>query len=172
MKVINEAEKPLIAAVSGYAVGIGTTMLFHFDLVYAGTNAKFQFPFVSLGLCPEFGSTFLLPRLAGHQRAAELFFFGDFFTAEEANRIGLVNKVFQVEKLLDNTLSEAQRLANQPPASVRLTKSLMKQNIPVNIDEIIGYEGAQFRRRLKSPEAKEAFAAFYERRKPDFSKFQ
>lgn len=172
MKVINETEKPLIAAVSGYAVGIGTTMLFHFDLVYAGTNAKFQFPFVSLGLCPEFGSTFLLPRLAGHQRAAELFFFGDFFTAEEANRIGLVNKVFQVEKLLDNTLSEAQRLANQPPASVKLTKSLMKQNIPVNIDEIIGYESAQFMRRLKSPEAKEAFAAFYERRKPDFSKFQ
>lgn len=172
MKAVTDTKKPLIAAVSGYAVGIGTTMLFHFDLVYAGTNAKFQFPFVSLGLCPEFGSTFLLPRLAGHQRAAELFFFGDFFTAEEANRIGLVNKIFQVEQLLDNTLSEAQRLANQPPASVRLTKSLMKQNIPVNIDEIIGYEGAQFMRRLKSPEAKEAFSAFYERRKPDFSKFQ
>lgn len=172
MRSITKAQKPLMAAVSGYAVGIGTPMLFHFDLVYAGSNAIFQMLFVSLGLCPEFGSTFLLPRLAGHQRAAELFFFGDFFTAEDANKIGLVHKIFSEENLLDKAILEAQRLAKQPPASIRLTKSLMKRHISVNLDEIIIYEGGHFARRLKSPEAKEAFAAFYERRKPDFSRFQ
>lgn len=172
MKAITDAKKPLIAAIGGYAVGIGTTMLFHFDLVYAGNNAKFQLPFVSLGLCPEFGSGYLLPRLAGYQRAAELFYFGDFFSAQDAYKIGLVNKIFSEENLLEMAMAEARRLANQPPASVRLTKSLMKRHIPVNLNEIIGYEGAQFMRRLKSPEAKEAFAAFYERRKPNFSRFQ
>ncbi len=172
MKTITDAKKPLIAAVGGYAVGIGTTMLFHFDLVYAGNNAKFQLPFVSLGLCPEFGSGYLLPRLAGYQRAAEMFYLGDFFSAQDAYKIGLVNKIFLDENLLEKAMAEAKRLANQPPASVRLTKSLMKRHIPVNLDEIVVYEGVQFMRRLKSPEAKEAFAAFYERRKPDFSKFQ
>jgi enoyl-CoA hydratase/carnithine racemase len=172
MKAITNSNKPLIAAVGGFAIGIGTTMLFHFDLVYAGKNAKFQLPFVSLGLCPEFGSGYLLPRLAGYQRAAEIFYFGDFFSAQDAYRIGLVNKIFVDDTLFENTMEEAQRLVNQPPAAIRLTKSLMKQHIPVNLREIIEYEGAQFRRRLKSPEAKEAFAAFYEHRKPDFSKFQ
>lgn len=172
MKAITEASKPLVAAVSGYAVGIGTTMLFHFDLVYAGDNARFQLPFVNLGLCPEFGSGYLLPQLAGYQRAAELFYFGDFFSSQDAYKIGLVNKIFSDDDLLEKAIVEIRRLANQPPASVRLTKSLMKKHIPVNIDEIIVYEGAQFMRRLKSPEAKEAFAAFYERRKPDFSRFQ
>jgi len=95
MRTITKAEKPLISDVRGYAVGIGTTMLFHFDLVYSGTNARFQLPFVSLGLCPEFGSTYLLPRLAGRQRPAE------FFTAEDAYKIGLVNKVFSEENLID-----------------------------------------------------------------------
>ncbi|MFX1339392.1 MAG: enoyl-CoA hydratase [Promethearchaeota archaeon] len=172
MKAVIDAKKPLIAAVSGYAVGIGTTMLFHFDLIYAGNNAKFQLPFVNLGLCPEFGSGYLLPRLAGYQRAAELFYFGDFFSAQDAYKIGLVNKIFPEEFLLEKVMGEARRLANQPPASIRLTKSLMKKHIPVNIDEIVGYEGLEFIRRLKSPEAKEAFAAFYERRKPDFSGFR
>ncbi len=171
MKAIINVKKPLIAAVDGYAVGIGTTMLFHFDLVYAGNNAKFQLPFVSLGLCPEFGSGYILPRLAGYQRAAELFYFGDFFSAEDAYRIGLVNKIFSKENFLEKVMAEAQRLANQPPASVRLTKSLMKRHIPVNIDEIVMYEGTEFRKRLSSPEAKEAFAAFYEHRNPDFSRF-
>lgn len=172
MRAITDAKKPLIAAVGGYAIGIGATMLFHFDLVYAGNNAKFQLPFVSLGLCPEFGSGYLLPRLAGYHRAAELFYFGDFFSAQDAYKIGLVNKIFLEENLLEEAMAEAQRLANQPPASVRLTKSLMKRHVPVNLNEIIDYEGAQFMRRTISPEAKEAFAAFYERRKPDFSKFQ
>jgi len=171
MKVISNAKKPLIAAVGGYVVGIGATMLFHFDLVYAANNTKFQLPFVSLGLCPEFGSGFLLPRLAGYHRAAELFYFGDFFSAQDAYKIGLVNKIFSEQNLLEKTMVEAQRLAKQPPASVRLTKSLMKRHIPVNLNEIIMYEGAQFMRRTNSPEAKEAFAAFYQRRKPDFSRF-
>jgi enoyl-CoA hydratase/carnithine racemase len=172
MKAITGAKKPLIAAVGGYAIGIGTTMLFHFDLVYAGNTAKFQLPFVSLGLCPEFGSGYMLPRLAGYHRAAELFYYGDFFSAQDAYTIGLVNKIFSEQVLLDKTMVEARRLANQPPASVRLAKSLMKRHLPTNLEEIITYEGAQFMQRTKSPEAEEAFAAFYERRKPDFSRFQ
>ena len=172
MRAITNAKKPLIAAVGGYAVGIGTTMLFHFDLVYAGNNARFQLPFVSLGLCPEFGSGYMLPLLAGHHCAAELFYFGDFLSAQDMYRIGLVNKIFSEGNLLEKVMVEARRLANQPPASVRLTKSLMKRHIPENLDEIIDYEGVQFMKRLTSPEAKEAFAAFYERRKPDFSRFQ
>jgi enoyl-CoA hydratase/carnithine racemase len=171
MTAITNAKKPLIAAVSGYAIGIGTTMLFHFDLVYAGNNAKFQLPFINLGLCPEFGSTFLLPRLAGPHRAKELFYFGDFFDAQDAYEIGLVNKIFSAQKLLQNVIILAKRLAEKPPASMRLTKTLIKQNISVKLDDIIIEEGLHFADRLKSPEAKEAFAAFYERRKPDFSKF-
>ncbi|TFG26298.1 MAG: enoyl-CoA hydratase [Promethearchaeota archaeon] len=171
MTAITNAKKPLIAAVSGYAIGIGTTMLFHFDLVYAGNNAKFQLPFINLGLCPEFGSTFLLPRLAGPHRAKELFYFGDFFNAQDAYEIGLVNKIFSEQKLLQNVIILSKRLAEKPPASLRLTKALIKQNISVKLEDIITEEGLHFAERLKSPEAKEAFTAFYERRKPDFSKF-
>jgi enoyl-CoA hydratase/carnithine racemase len=171
MTAITSAKKPLIAAVSGYAIGIGTTMLFHFDLVYAGNNAKFQLPFINLGLCPEFGSTYLLPRLAGPYRAKELFYFGDFFDAQDAYEIGLVNKIFSAQELLQNVMLLANRLAQKPPASMRLTKALIKQNISIKLDDIITEEGQHFADRLKSPEAKEAFAAFYERRKPDFSKF-
>jgi enoyl-CoA hydratase/carnithine racemase len=171
MTAITSAKKPLIAAVSGYAIGIGTTMLFHFDLVYAGNNAKFQLPFINLGLCPEFGSTFLLPRLAGPHRAKELFYFGDFFNAQDAYEIGLINKIFSDQELLQNVIMLATRLAEKPPASIRLTKALIKQNISEKLEDIIIEEGQHFANRLKSPEAKEAFAAFYERRKPDFSEF-
>jgi enoyl-CoA hydratase/carnithine racemase len=172
VRAISKAKKPLIAAVSGYAIGIGTTMLFHFDLVYAANSAKFQVPFVNLGLCPELGSTYLLPRMAGFQRAAELFFYGDFFSAEDALNIGLVTKIFPEEYLLNEVMKLAKRLALQPPAAVRLTKALLKSTVSPIIDDRIKTESWHFAQRLNSAEAKEAFDAFYERRKPDFSGFE
>ncbi len=170
ISVIN-AKKPIIVAVSGFAIGIGTTMLLQCALVYAGENAKFRLPFVNLGVVPEFGSSFLLPRLVGHHRAAELFFYADFFGAEKAYEIGLVNKIFPTESLIENTMTLAKELASKPPASVRLTKSLLKKNISKIAEKTMINEGMLFAERLRSPEAAEAFRAFFEKRKPDFSKF-
>ncbi len=165
------AKKPLVAAVSGYSIGVGCTMLLHFDLVYAGANAKFKTPFVDLALCPDFGSTYILPRLVGHHRASEIFLFCDFLTAEEAYRIGFVNKVF-AENLLENVLSLCQQLAEKPPASVRLTKELLKKYTADSISDTRAEEFKNFTRRLRSREAREVFKAFFEKRKPDFTKFK
>lgn len=168
---ITTAKKPLVAAVNGYSIGVGMTMLLHFDLVYAGTNAKFRAPFVDLALCPDAGSTFILPRLVGHHRAAEIFLFCDYLTAEEAYRIGFVNKVFPEDELLENVVSLCQRLALKPPASVRLTKELLKKYTADIVKTQKAEEFKNFTRRLRSREAREVFKAFFERRKPDFSKF-
>ena len=118
--------KPVVAAVGGPAVGIGTTLLLHCDLVYAAPNARFQLPFVPLGLIPEFGSTFLLPLLAGYQRAAELLLLGQPFTAQKAYEAGIVTAVVPQENLLAEAEKCAMTLASLPPESVRLTKRLMK----------------------------------------------
>jgi enoyl-CoA hydratase/carnithine racemase len=170
-EMILKAKKPIIAAVHGYAIGVGVTMLLHFDLVYAGTGCRFQFPFVNLGLVPEFGSTFNLPGQVGLQRAAELFFFGDWFTAEEAEKMGMINKVFPEDRLIDEVVSLAEKLAEKPPEALRKTKELIKKYHRGILSELMPEEGAEFFRRQKSPEAQEAFSAFFERRKPDFSKF-
>lgn len=161
--------KPFVAAVSGVAVGVGTTMLLHCDLVYAAESAKFQLPFVSLGLCPEAAASLLLPALAGPARAAEIILLGEPFDAGKAREIGLVNAVLPEEKLLDHALAQARKLAAQPPASVRLAKQLMKRSRAALIEETMAEEDRQFRMRLGSPEAKEAMSAFLEKRKPDFS---
>ena len=118
--------KPLIAAVNGLAVGIGATMLLHCDLVYASEGARFRFPFVDLGLVPELASSLLLPRLAGYQRAAELFLLGGFFSAEQAKEIGLVNRVLPPADMLGHALQAAQAIAEKPPQAVAQTKMLMK----------------------------------------------
>ncbi len=170
-EMILKAKKPIVAAIHGYAIGVGVTMLLHFDLVYAGTNCRFQFPFVNLGLVPEFGSTFNLPELVGHQRAAELFFFGDWFTAEEAEKMGMINKIFPENKLITEVVSLAEKLAEKPPEALRKTKELIKKRQKEILAKLMPEEGAEFARRQKSPEAQEAFKAFFERRKPDFSKF-
>ncbi len=170
-EMIFKAKKPIIAAVHGYAIGVGVTMLLHFDLVYAGTSCRFQFPFVNLGLVPEFGSTFNLPELVGHQRAAELFFFGDWFTAEEAEKMGMINKIFPESELITKVVSLAEKLAEKPPEALRKTKELIKKHQREVLAKLMPEEGAEFARRQKSPEAQEAFKAFFERRKPDFSKF-
>jgi enoyl-CoA hydratase/carnithine racemase len=171
LAVISRAEKPVVAAVSGSAIGIGTTMLLHCDLVYAGTKARFQLPFVNLGLCPELASSLLLPRLIGHQKASELFLLGEVFDAQTAREIGLVNAVYPDEDLFEKALQKARQLAAQPPASMRITKTLMKRPIEAAVSKAIGEELELFVERLKSPEAAEAFQAFIERRKSDFSRF-
>ncbi len=167
---INEAKKPIVAAVSGVAIGIGTTLLLHCDLVFAGAGARFQFPFVNLGLIPEAGSTVLLPLLVGHQRAAELFLLGAPFGAEAAREAGIVNRVCPDPELVTTALETARRLAEQPSASVCLTKALMKRARQAAVASAIAEETVEFKKRLGSPEAREAFQAFLERRKPDFSR--
>ncbi|MDI9233854.1 enoyl-CoA hydratase [Limnohabitans lacus] len=163
-------EKPLLAAVAGPAVGIGTTMLFHCDLVYAGDNAAFSMPFVNLGLCPEAASSVLAPRMFGYHRAAEALLMGDPFFAEAAQEVGLVNRVVPPTEVNGYAQAQARKLAGKPLSSLIETKRLMKggyqQEVLAKMDE----EGQSFGRMLREPAAREAFGAFMEKRKPDFSK--
>lgn len=161
--------KPLLAAVCGPAVGIGTTMLLHCDLVYAGDNAMFSMPFVNLGLCPEAASSLLLPRLMGYQRAAEVLLMGDPFMAEAALEVGLVNRVVPPTEANALAQQQARRLATKPLTSVIETKRLLKASTTPAVLERMREEGAIFGRMLQEPAAKEAFSAFLEKRKPDFS---
>jgi enoyl-CoA hydratase/carnithine racemase len=171
LQAISMAQKPIIAAVSGPAVGVGTTMLLHCDLVCAGEGARFELPFVNLGLCPEAACSLLLPQIAGYHRAAELLLLGEPFGAERAREIGLVNAVFPDRELSEQAVALARKLAQRPPAAVRLTKELLKKAGRRAVAETMAEEGRYFLQRLSSPEAKEAFTAFFERRKPDFSRF-
>jgi enoyl-CoA hydratase/carnithine racemase len=162
--------KPLVAAVNGAAIGVGTTMLAHADIVIASTAARFKMPFTQLGLVPEAASSLNFPRLVGHQRASELLLLGEEIDAETARDWGLVNKVVAPEELAATARTYADRMAALPPEAMRQTKNLIKngkQNIPDRIAE----ELVLFRERLRSPEAAEAFQAFAEKRKPDFSRF-
>jgi enoyl-CoA hydratase/carnithine racemase len=163
--------KPVVAAVAGPAIGIGSTLLLHCDLVYAGESARFQLPFVPLGITPEFGSTFLLPRIAGYQRAAELLLLGLPFTAQKAKEVGMVSEVVADAQVLEHAEKVAAQLAALPPESLRLTKHLLKSAQAQTLEERIAEETRVFTERLASPEAKEAMSAFLEKRKPDFSRF-
>jgi enoyl-CoA hydratase/carnithine racemase len=171
LHAISTFRKPLVAAVTGTAVGVGVTMLLHCDLVYAAEGAMFQLPFVNLGLCPEAGSTLLFPRLMGHQRAAELLLLGELFSAGKAREAGIVNTVFPDDSVVAMARKQALKLAAQPAAAVRLTKELLKRDYAAQQKETIAYEVAHFAVRLKSPEAAEAMQAFMEKRAPDFSAF-
>jgi enoyl-CoA hydratase/carnithine racemase len=162
--------KPLVAAVCGPAVGIGTTMLFHCDLVYAGDNAAFSMPFVNLGLCPEAASSLLVPQMLGYHRAAEALLLGEPFMAEAALEVGLVNRVVPPMEANGVARSVAQKLALKPPSALAETKRLMKKNTQAAVLQQMSDEGASFGRMLGEPAAKEAFGAFMEKRKPDFSK--
>jgi enoyl-CoA hydratase/carnithine racemase len=170
-EVLPSLSKPIVAAVGGPVVGIGTTLLLHCDLVYATPGARFQLPFVQLGIVPEFGSTYLLPLIAGYQRAAELLLLGQPFTAEKARDVGIVTEVVPEAELLQRALKTATQLAQLPPESIRLTKRLMKSAHAESVKRQIAEEGRVFVERLSSPEAKEAMNAFLEKRKPDFSRF-
>ncbi|MEE2977219.1 MAG: enoyl-CoA hydratase [Pseudomonadota bacterium] len=171
LRAISTASKPLIASVSGAAVGVGTTMLLHCDLVYASDTAKLSMPFAQLGLCPEAASSLLLPQLAGYHRAADKLLFGEPFDANEARELGLVNRVLPAGELDAFVRTQARKLTLLPPASLRATKRLMKEGATPQIAERMSVEGKQFGEMLRAPEAREAFTAFFEKRRPDFSKF-
>jgi enoyl-CoA hydratase/carnithine racemase len=170
LRGIAQFPKPLIAAVCGPAVGVGTTMLFHCDLVYAGDNAAFSMPFVNLGLCPEAASSLLVPRMLGYHRAAEALLLGEPFMAEAALEVGLVNRVLPPTEANGYAQAQARKLAGKPITSLVETKRLMKKG---QMDEVIRQmdeEGQSFGRMLREPAAREAFTAFMEKRHPDFSK--
>ena len=169
LEVMSRAKKPIVAAVTGPAVGIGTTMLLHCELVYAGDNARFQLPFTSLGVVPEFASSHLLPMIAGYQRAAELLLLGEPFDAARAYEAGFVTRVLPAAEVLPAAREAAAKLARLPASSVRLTKELMKSGHAAAIAERLRAEGVHFRRMLGEPAAREAIAAFLEKRKPDFT---
>ena len=162
--------KPLLAAVCGPAVGVGTTMLFHCDLVYAGDNAAFSMPFVNLGLCPEAASSLLVPQMLGYHRAAEALLLGEPFMAEAALEVGLVNRVVPPTEANGVAQAAAQKLAAKPLSSLVETKRLMKKGQQQLVLQQMADEGQSFSRMLGEPAAKEAFGAFMEKRKPDFSK--
>ena len=170
MRALSTFEKPVIAAVAGPAVGIGTTLLFHCDLVYAGDNAAFSMPFVDLGLCPEFASSILAPQMFGYHRAAEALLLGEAFFAEAALEIGLVNRVVPPTEVNGYAQAQARKMAAKPLSSLIETKRLMKGGHSKALIERMGEEGQSFRRMLTEPAAREAFGAFMEKRKPDFTK--
>ncbi|MCD6079217.1 MAG: Unsaturated acyl-CoA hydratase, partial [Ramlibacter sp.] len=162
--------KPLLASVCGPAVGVGTTMLFHCDLVYAGDNAAFSMPFVNLGLCPEAASSLLVPQMLGYHRAAEALMLGEPFMAEAALEVGLVNRVLPPTEANNYANTQATKLAAKPITSLVETKRLMKKGLQAQVMQQMADEGESFRRMLVAPAAKEAFTAFMEKRRPDFSK--
>jgi enoyl-CoA hydratase/carnithine racemase len=171
LRAISTAEKPIVAAVNGPAIGIGTTMLLHCDFVYAGEGARFQLPFVNLALVPEAASTLLLPSAVGYLRAAELMLLGEPFSSAKAREYGIVTEVVADGETLDVARGVAAKLAAKPPASVRLTKMLMKQSTIEPVSARMRDETRHFAERRGSPEAAEAFRAFFEKRTPDFSQF-
>ena len=162
--------KPLIAAVCGPAVGIGTTLLLHCDLVYAGDNAAFSLPFVNLGLCPEAASSLLLPQMLGYHRAAEALLLGEPFMAEAALEVGLVNRVVPPAECNLLAQTQAKKLAAKPLSALIETKRLMKAGQAAPVRERMREEGASFARLMSGPAAREAFSAFMQKRHPDFSK--
>jgi enoyl-CoA hydratase/carnithine racemase len=158
------AEKPLVAAVQGVAVGIGTTMMLHCDYAVAASDARFQTPFVALGLVPEAGSSLIAPRVMGHRRAFELLVMGKAFNGEEAKSVGLVNQVVPADQVEAEAMKAAQAIAALPMEGVAISRRLMK-GTPDEIVKRIDDEAAQFKLRLTSPEARKAFEAFFARKK-------
>jgi enoyl-CoA hydratase/carnithine racemase len=171
LESIAAAQKPLVAAVDGVAVGIGTTMLLHCDFVYASEGARFALPFVNLGLCPEAASSFLLPLTAGYRRATKLLLLGEPFTSDEALRAGIVTEIVDGDVLLETAMATARRLGERPAGALRTTKQLLKAQHRSAISAALAEERAAFARLLGEPAAREAMTAFLEKRKPDFARF-
>lgn len=170
LRAISTIAKPVVAAVAGPAVGIGTTLLFHCDLVYAGDNAAFAMPFVNLGICPEAASSLLAPQLMGYHRAAEALLLGEPFKAEQALEMGLVTRIVPPAEVNALAQQQAKKLAAKPLSSLVVTKRLMKKGQAALVQQQMSDEAADFGRMLREPAAREAFGAFMEKRKPDFSK--
>ncbi len=165
MRSLLNCRKPVIAAVAGVAVGIGTTLLLHCDLVYVSRDARLRMPFVNLGLCPEFGSSLILPRLLGHAKAAELLLLGEGFTGEQAAAWGIATEALgSGESALAKAREVAARFETLAPGAVQVSKHLMKSVDREQLRKVIEEEGALFTQRLKSPEAIAALSAFITRR--------
>ena len=169
IRYLPQVQKPLIAAVDGLAVGVGATMLFHCDLVFASTTARISTPFLDLGLVPEAASSLLAPIRMGHARAFELLVLGEPFDAERAREAGIVNRVVEAGELEAAARQAALRLAAKPPAALATSRKLLRGETG-HILERLEAESTLFAERLQSPEAKEAFQAFLEKRPADFSK--
>ncbi|NKB39246.1 MAG: enoyl-CoA hydratase [Gammaproteobacteria bacterium] len=165
------AEKPIVAAVNGIAVGIGVTMLLHCDLVYAAEDSRFQMPFVNIGLCPEAGSTHILPALMGHQKASELLLLGKMFDVDTAIDVGIVNEKVKSAELEQTAKDVVLKIAAQPPAATRTTKRLLRAAMHEQIQTAAARENQSFIPMLDGAECKEALTAFMEKRPADFSKF-
>ena len=172
MVALQNCLKPVVAVVQGHAVGIGTTLLLHCDLVYAAEDARLQLPFVNLGLCPEYASSYLVPRLVGQQKAAELFLLGEAFSGSDAERMGFVNTAVPAQELTAFAETKIQRLAQQPPAAVRRAKALLKQTQQQGVEAALAAEFIGFAEGLNSDECRESVTAFFEKRAPDFSRFE
>jgi len=170
IKALINFDKPIVAAVHGAAIGGGTTLLTHCDFVYAGESAKFQMPFVNLALVPEVGSSFTIPARAGYLRAAELILTGQSFDAREAAELGVVTRVVPNQELLATATDTAQKLAQKPPAALRACKRLLRQSTREQLEQAVRLENEEFSERVRSAEAKEAFTAFLEKRRPDFTR--
>jgi enoyl-CoA hydratase/carnithine racemase len=169
LNALIQFSKPLIAAVHGVAIGGGTTMLLHFDFVYAAESTRFQVPFINLALVPELASSYTLPRQVGYLQAAQLILLGEPFSAARANDIGLVTAVVPDQNVWAKATETAMNLARKPAEALRACKKLIKAPDRESMDQAVSRELSEFAARVRSAEAKEAFAAFLEKRKPDFS---
>lgn len=170
LRELADFPKPVVAAIDGVAVGIGTTLLLHCDLAYCSVESTFKLPFVNLGLCPEYASSYLLPRLVGHVKAAEWLLLGEEFSASQARSAGLVNAV--VEDPLAVAREQCAKLGIQPPKAVRTTKALLKKPTRKRVEQVMSDELHHFAQALQGAEFKEAVSAFFEKRQPDFSRFE
>ena len=163
-------DKPIVAAVHGFAIGGGTTMLTHCDFVYSGESANFQMPFINLALVPEFGTSYSIPARIGYLRAAELIQLGQRFDAQRAAELGLVTRVVPDQQLLATATETAQKLAEKPAGALQASKRLMRQPVRPQLEQAAKLENEEFAVRLRSADAKEAFTAFLEKRQPNFTR--
>jgi enoyl-CoA hydratase/carnithine racemase len=171
MYALLAVEKPVVAAVTGAAVGIGVTLLLHCDFVFVSDGAQLSTPFVTLGLVPEFASSTILPQLLGHARAAEVLLLGKVLSGADAVKLGIANAALPAAEVVAHARRVAERFNELPAGAVRDAKRLMRAGTKDEVMRAIRAETAVFAERLRSPEAKEAFEAFFQKRKPDFSKF-
>jgi enoyl-CoA hydratase/carnithine racemase len=169
MAALVNFDKPIVVAVQGAAIGGGTTMLTHCDFVFAGESAKFQMPFVNLGLVSEFGSSYSVPARFGYLRAAELILLGSRFDAKRAAELGLVTRVVPDQELLATATETARQLAEKAPGALQACKRLIRSSTRELLERAIKVENQEFAARVRSPESKEAFTAFVEKRKPNFN---
>ncbi|QIG98258.1 enoyl-CoA hydratase [Bradyrhizobium sp. 6(2017)] len=170
MDALVKFDKPVVAAVHGAAIGGGTTMLTHCDFIYAGESTHFQMPFINLAVVPEFGSSYSVPARIGHLRAAELILMGAPFDARRAVELGLATAVVSDKDVLTRAVETAGKLAAKPASALQASKRLMKQPFREQIKAAMQAENAEFSAQVRSDDAKEAFTAFLEKRKPDFTR--